>query len=402
MPNINVHSGEIGFSGKPDITMHTVVGVCIAVILWDKVNRRGGMCHYRLPVAGSSTDFLNRYDFGSEAIISLLKRFKESGSLVDQIEARIIGGGDIHYGSYMENQKIGYHNTRVASALLNHFSIPVKGKVVGGAYGRQIRFDVYSGEVNFKEFVCDGIDEERQLFFKKDNVPISPSTMDERVDEYILNLSSEGKLSNLDSNKIDLKLQLPKKYHRLALILIGSSTGGVEALSTIIKRLPSKTPPICIVQHIPKDYSNSLAQNLNKDGLLTVFEATDGMELEDSCVYVAPGDRHLKIVQLTDGRLIARLSDDPELNGFKPSIDFLFKSAVKIKSRKIAAALLTGMGTDGAKGLLQLKEKGAYTVAQDRNSSVVWGMAGEAVKIGASCRTAPLISIANILMESLK
>jgi len=404
MGKIDVHSGEIGFTGDSSAVMTTVVGVCIALIIWDKKHRRGGMCHYRLPVVQDALAGNNPHDFGSTAIVSLLKRFKESGSEVSDLEARIIGGGHIHYGGYMRDQNIGEQNARVAVALLQYYSIPLKGRAVGGSLGRQIRFEVETGHVAYKEFDCVGDSQlNMQLAEEESSIEeVNPNILN-RVDEFLKMLQDQQRDCLPEPDSItDFLEKSQRSYHRSALIVIGASTGGVEALSDLIQRLPPVTPPICLVQHIPKNFSNSLARNINKNSPLTVSEAIDGAELQDSHVYIAPGDKHFKLVQLPGDRLISRLSMDPPMNGFRPSIDYLFNSVRRIEHRKIAGVLMTGMGTDGANGMLELKKKGAYTIVQNKDTSVVWGMAGEAVRIGATCRTAPLIAIPQLIMEAVK
>ncbi len=174
------------------------------------------------------------------------------------------------------------------------------------------------------------------------------------------------------------------------LILIGSSTGGTQALQEILTRLPQDIPPILITQHIPAGFSRALAERLNNLCPFEVKEAQDGDEIKPGRVLVAPGDHHLRISK--NGKKVEIVDSDP-VNRFRPSVDFMFKSAPDGLRQKIIATILTGMGKDGAQGMLELKQKGAFTIAQDEASSVVYGMPKEAARIGAADAIKPLLDI---------
>ncbi|SFO80347.1 CheD chemotactic sensory transduction [Enterovibrio norvegicus DSM 15893] len=183
-------------------------------------------------------------------------------------------------------------------------------------------------------------------------------------------------------------------------VLVGSSTGGVDALDVLLTQFPSNMPPICIAQHIPEEYSLALVQRLNAKSRLTVKEAVDGEILERSHVYFAPGNHHIKLVQLTDDKVVVRTTQDLPINSFRPSVDYLFNSAAKIQGWHIVAALLTGMGSDGAKGLQRLKEQGAFTLVQDEKSCVVFGMGRVANELGAVCKTVPIQDMAQAILDA--
>ncbi|MDD1793274.1 hypothetical protein LRP50_09060 [Enterovibrio sp. ZSDZ42] len=185
-------------------------------------------------------------------------------------------------------------------------------------------------------------------------------------------------------------------------VLIGSSTGGVDALEVLLTQFPSRMPPICIAQHIPEGYSSALVQRLNTKSELTVKEAIDGEVLSSSHVYFAPGNNHIKLVQLSDGNVVVRTTQEPPINCFRPSVDYLFDSALKLKGCRIVAALLTGMGSDGAKSLKRLKGIGAFTLVQDEESSVVYGMGRVAKELGAVCRTVPIQGMAQAILDAYK
>jgi two-component system chemotaxis response regulator CheB len=185
------------------------------------------------------------------------------------------------------------------------------------------------------------------------------------------------------------------------LIVIGASTGGVEAIRTVLSALPPQSPPILVVQHIPKGFSAGLAAQLNHVCSLNVKEAGEVEQLTRGQVLLAPGDRHLELRRL-DGKLQATLSSAPPLNHHRPSVDVLFYSVAKCAARNVVAVLLTGMGADGAKGLLALREAGARTIAQDKQTSAVYGMPAEAARLGAAQTILPLQDIAGGILGSAR
>ena len=177
---------------------------------------------------------------------------------------------------------------------------------------------------------------------------------------------------------------------------IGASTGGTEAIREVLERLPVDCPGTVIVQHIPTGFSKAFADRMNQQTPLVVKEAQDGDLVIPGHVFIAPGDRHLKLVR--DGaRYVCRVADGERVNNHKPSVEMLFDSVVASAGRNAAAALLTGMGKDGSDALLRMREAGIATIAQDEATSVVWGMPGEAVKIGGADQVLPLESIADAL-----
>jgi len=224
-----------------------------------------------------------------------------------------------------------------------------------------------------------------------------------------LRTSYEGLGSSIyhkaDSNSASTAVVEPfqKKIQYLGdLILIGASTGGVEALRVVLEKIPLPSPPIVIVQHIPGAFSSALAKRLNETCPIAVSEALDGESLENSRAYIAPGGKQMKI-HSSRGKLRIEINDDPPMGLHKPSVDYLFQSAVPLlKNINVAAALLTGMGRDGAAGLKSLRLAGAHTIAQNEETSVVFGMPGAAVSIDAAKEVLPLTEIADRLLWVLK
>lgn len=167
------------------------------------------------------------------------------------------------------------------------------------------------------------------------------------------------------------------------LILIGASTGGTEVISKILKGLRTDLPGILVVQHMPGEFTPAFASRLNKECNLNVKEAQDGDIIMKGYVYIANGFNHLKI-DVSEDRFICKLEKGDLVNRHRPSVDVLFESASKLPGHSVTAALLTGMGADGAKGLLKLHQAGARTFAQDEKSSVIFGMPREAIKLNAA------------------
>ncbi|HTY93453.1 MAG TPA: chemotaxis response regulator protein-glutamate methylesterase [Steroidobacteraceae bacterium] len=181
------------------------------------------------------------------------------------------------------------------------------------------------------------------------------------------------------------------------IVTIGASTGGTEAIRELLGGLPADAPGTVIAQHIPKAFSAAFAKRLNDSSALRVQEATDGQEIRQGHVYVAPGDRHLRIERYGT-RYLCRLDHGPAVNHHRPSVDLLFGSVAQAAGARSIGVLLTGMGRDGAQGLLQLRNAGGHTIAQDEASSVIWGMPGEAVALGAAQLVLPLPAMAARLM----
>ncbi len=182
------------------------------------------------------------------------------------------------------------------------------------------------------------------------------------------------------------------------MIAIGSSTGGTEALKEVLIRLPADCPPVVIAQHIPEAFSGPFSTRMNGCSALTVCEAVDGQEILSGHVYIAPGHSHLRIAKGAKG-LICKLDQGETINRHRPSVEALFDSVRELIGKKAVAVMLTGMGADGANAMVRLREAGAYCIAQDEKTSVVWGMPGEAVKRGGTNEELPLDDIAQRIMD---
>ncbi|OPJ64207.1 protein-glutamate methylesterase/protein-glutamine glutaminase [Clostridium oryzae] len=185
------------------------------------------------------------------------------------------------------------------------------------------------------------------------------------------------------------------------IVAIGASTGGTEAIYNLLRRFPSAFPGVVIVQHIPAVFSNMFAQRLNSSTALNVKEAQTGDYLEQGKVLIAPGEKHMKIKKV-GGRYRVECFQGDKVNGHCPSVDVLFESVAMECGRDAVGIILTGMGYDGARGLLSMRRKGANTIGQDEKSSVVYGMPKAAYNIGAVEKQASLDSIPDILFSILR
>jgi two-component system, chemotaxis family, protein-glutamate methylesterase/glutaminase len=185
------------------------------------------------------------------------------------------------------------------------------------------------------------------------------------------------------------------------IIAIGASTGGTEAIKELLTHLSPDIPAVVIAQHIPKAFSGPFSARMNACSALTVCEARDGDAILPGHVYIAPGDEHLLVERAGRG-FRCRLDPGPLVNRHRPSVDVLFRSVAQTAGHHAVGVLLTGMGRDGAEGLKEMLEAGAATIAQDEQSSVVWGMPGAAWKIGAAQALHPLSEIAGQIMTLCK
>ncbi|MCV6588347.1 MAG: chemotaxis response regulator protein-glutamate methylesterase [Marinobacterium sp.] len=201
------------------------------------------------------------------------------------------------------------------------------------------------------------------------------------------------------SNRITReRLIQPSGVLNSRIIAMGASTGGTEALKEVLSVLPAQMPPIVITQHIPASFSQRFARRLDRACALNVCEAEDRQRIETGHVYIAPGDKHLTI-NVDAGGYYCCLQDSEEVSGHKPSVDVLYHSLLNCRPERVLAVLMTGMGSDGAHGMKQLHEAGATTLAQDERSSLVWGMPGSAVRLGAAMLTVPLEHMAEKLVR---
>jgi len=182
------------------------------------------------------------------------------------------------------------------------------------------------------------------------------------------------------------------------IVFVGASTGGVEALMELLLGFPADCPPILITQHMPPRFTLSFANRLNGECAMTVVEAAHNQPVQPGHVYIAPGSHHLEIAR-SGGRLTCLIHDKEPVSGHRPSVNVLFRSAAQVVGRNAIGVILTGMGKDGAEGLLEMRQAGAVTFGQDEDTSLIYGMPRAAFEIGAVARQLPLAKIAGAVLD---
>lgn len=219
---------------------------------------------------------------------------------------------------------------------------------------------------------------------------------DELVDK--VRMASTAHIRPFELNKVS-QTQVAENASYPRVIAVGASTGGTEAIKELLSSVPANCPPILITQHIPKVFSTSFAERLDRALPMEVFEASEGMIIRSGCVYIAPGDYHLTIGK-SGSKMVCKIIQTEKVNRHRPAVDVMFESIQSAYGAKVVAVMLTGMGADGAQGMLNLKQAGAITYAQDEVTSVVWGMPQAAYNIGAVDEVLPLQKISNKMLKA--
>lgn len=218
----------------------------------------------------------------------------------------------------------------------------------------------------------------------------------------------KGKVKGAARTKVGMRLPTPAKPQPIVraagrasnekIVVIGASTGGVEALKVVLMGLPSNCPPVLITQHMPPRFTAAFAERLNRECPMAVSEAVHDEVIEPGHAYIAPGSHHLQLGR-RNGRNICVLSDGPPVSGHRPSVDVLFRSAAQAADRVATGVILTGMGKDGAEGMLALRKAGVATLGQDEASSLIYGMPRAAFECGAVTRQASLARMADAILD---
>ncbi len=186
-----------------------------------------------------------------------------------------------------------------------------------------------------------------------------------------------------------------------AIIALGASTGGTDALIEVVKRLPKNSPPVVIVQHMPAGFTKMYAERLDRICQMSCKEAEDGDRLRPGLIIVGAGEYHLRLEKDARGYFVSSKKGE-KVSGHCPSVDVLFESVAEVAGPHAVGAILTGMGADGAEGLLKMRKSGAYTIGQNEATCVVYGMPGVAFKIGAVMKQLPLDKIAEEIISKVK
>ena len=248
--------------------------------------------------------------------------------------------------------------------------------------------------------VFDAMDVGAVDFVTKPDIQ-SPSSVEEFINDVItkIKIAANAKV-NIPKTNVNWKMAVNDQLDSRKIIAIGASTGGTEALFNILKCLPSTMPGILIVQHIPPVFSRMFAERMNNQTNLKVKEAESGDIVEQGKVLIAPGGSHMRMKSVGE-KYKVEVFDGDKVNGHCPSVDILFESVAKVAGSNAIGIILTGMGYDGAKGLLSIRRKGGRTIGQDEETCVVYGMPKVAKNIGAVEKQASLQRIPHILLTML-
>jgi two-component system chemotaxis response regulator CheB len=200
----------------------------------------------------------------------------------------------------------------------------------------------------------------------------------------------------IDSDKPEPIRALAETTHKV--IAMGASTGGTEALREVLTKMPPNSPGIIVVQHMPANFTTAFAERLNSLCQVTVKEAVDNDSVTPGTALIAPGNYHM-LLRRSGARYYVEVKDGPRVHHQRPSVDILFKATAKYAGPNSIGVIMTGMGADGAEGLLEMKQAGAKTIAQDEKTCVVFGMPKEAIKLGAADKVVPLGQVANEILR---
>ena len=250
--------------------------------------------------------------------------------------------------------------------------------------------------------VLDALDAGAVEFVTKPNVT-RPGGMASFVNELIIKIkiASTAKVGNRKSDYTPSRPVTSQGIDTMSkIIAIGASTGGTDAIHTVISGLPRDMPPIVIVQHMPPVFTKLYAERLNNTCELEVKEAEDGDALRPGRVLIAPGNYQMRVAKRGSGYIV-KCTQEEKVSGHCPSVDVLFDSVADVVGKQAVGVILTGMGRDGANGLLKMKKTGAYTIGQDEKSSVVYGMPMVAFNIGAVDKQLPLDRIDDEIIRFL-
>lgn len=258
---------------------------------------------------------------------------------------------------------------------------------------------LHSGAVDFVKKPDMSSGNDLQQFFRELKTKIKIAS--------IAKLVSYTAVNKEEATKVELKKEQQKhEAHKLLrtvgrrVVAIGASTGGTEATLKILKELPKEFPGVLVTQHMPAGFTKMYADRLNKICAMEVREAKDLDRIENGLVLIAPGDKHMRLAKDDKGYYITCRAGD-KVSGHCPSVDVLFNSVAETAGKNAVGIILTGMGKDGAQGLMNMKKSGAYTIGQDEKSSVVYGMPMVAYNIGAVQEQASIDNIADILIKHL-
>lgn len=246
----------------------------------------------------------------------------------------------------------------------------------------QVNTKIFFEESKIK--ICDAVKAAAQARVSRKRITLEPPVIEPKYSADAMLPPITGSMSMLKTTEY--------------VIAVGASTGGTEALTTFLKAMPLDTPGIVIVQHMPEKFTTSFAARLNEICNITVKEAQDGDSVIRGRALIAPGNYHM-LLKRSGAKYYVEVKEGPLVNRHRPSVDVLFRSTARYAGANAVGVIMTGMGDDGAKGMLEMKQAGAKTVAQDEKSCVVFGMPKEAIKLGGVDKILPLDAIAQYVVK---
>jgi two-component system chemotaxis response regulator CheB len=246
----------------------------------------------------------------------------------------------------------------------------------------QVNTKIFFEESKIK--ICDAVKAAAQARVSRKRITLEPPVIEPKYSADAMLPPITGSMSMLRTTEY--------------VIAVGASTGGTEALTTFLKAMPLDTPGIVIVQHMPEKFTTSFAARLNEICNITVKEAQDGDSVIRGRALIAPGNYHM-LLKRSGAKYYVEVKEGPLVNRHRPSVDVLFRSTARYAGANAVGVIMTGMGDDGAKGMLEMKQAGAKTVAQDEKSCVVFGMPKEAIKLGGVDKILPLDAIAQYVVK---
>lgn len=213
--------------------------------------------------------------------------------------------------------------------------------------------------------------------------------------------STSAKSVTAGTSDADKKLIISKNNLAYGIIAFGASTGGTQTLTEILKKIPTNAPGIIVVQHMPSGYTEMFAKRLNQLCAIEVKEASNGDVIKKGTALIAPGGIQTSIKRTPDGRYVVSCHGTEKVSGHCPSVDHMFDSVARVAGKNAIGVILTGMGRDGAMGMLNMRKNGAYTIGQDKDSSIVYGMPYEAFKLGGVTKQVAYQDIASEIVNKL-
>ncbi|HEV7279882.1 MAG TPA: chemotaxis protein CheB [Pirellulaceae bacterium] len=378
-----VVAGEY-FASRGPTELRTVLGSCVSACLFDAVTGVGGMNHFLLPGADGDPPTAR---YGADAMSLLIEAMEREGADPRRLVAKVFGGcATLSLGN--GGDTVGDRNAAFVRQYLEDRRIPIVAECLDRDRAVRLRFFTATGSALVQRMPAKAFAAEANLRLSSASIvqrkaaPCPPTKIERSNCEMIATTSLAERAATQRS-----------------IIAIGASTGGTDALKRVLSALPADSPPIVAVQHMPPGYTKSFAETLDRVCNIHVREAVDGDVIKPGTALLAPGGLHMEVKRL-GGVNIVKLRPGPRVNRFRPSVDVLFFSCAREFRSRTVGVLLTGMGNDGAQGMLTLRNLGCYTIAQDEATSVVFGMPKHAIDLGAAVCVLPLHRIPQRMLEA--